>query len=69
MKWGAKMAHFEVKKNLYEDFKETLESNLGKIESADLAKLASRLQSLQIAYEAALKAVALFSDMSLAKYL
>lgn len=66
---GAKMAHFETKKNLYEDFKSTLESNLGEVESADLAKLVSKLQSLSIAYEAALKAVALFSDMSLAKYL
>lgn len=66
---GSKMAHFETKKNLYEDFKQTLETNLGERESADLAKLASQLQSLQIAYEAALRAMAMFSDMSLAKYL
>ncbi len=66
---GSRMMHFETKKQLYEDFKGTLESNLGNIESADLAKLASRLQSLSIAYEAALKAVALFSDLSLAKYI
>lgn len=68
-KIGAQMAHFETKKNLYMDFKQTLESNLGEVESADLAKLASRLQSLSIAYDAALRAVALFSDMSLAKYI
>lgn len=68
-KIGAQMAHFETKKNLYEDFKQTLESNLGEVESADLAKLATRLQSLSIAYDAALRATALFSDMSLAKYL
>lgn len=68
-KIGAQMAHLETKKTLYEDFKQTLESNLGEVESADLAKLASRLQSLSIAYEAALKATALFSDMSLAKYI
>jgi flagellar hook-associated protein 3 FlgL len=68
-KIGAEMSHLETKKNLYLDFKQTLESNLSEVESADLAKLATRLQSLQIAYEAALKATALFSDMSLAKYL
>jgi len=39
------------------------------VESADLAKLATRLQSLSIAYDAALRATALFSEMSLAKYL
>lgn len=66
---GAQMAHLETRKNLYEDFKQTLESNLGEVESADLAKLATRLQSLSIAYDAALRATALFSDMSLAKYL
>lgn len=66
---GAKMAHFETKKTLYEDFKSTLETNLNNLEGADLAKLASKLQSLSIAYEAALKATALFSDLSLAKFL
>lgn len=66
---GSKMSHFETKKSLYEDFKQTLELNLGDLESADLAKLATRLQSLQIAYEASLKAVAMFSQLSLAKFL
>lgn len=66
---GSQMAHLETKKNLYEDFKQTLESNLGEVESADLAKLAMKLQSLSIAYDAALRATALFSEMSLAKYL
>lgn len=68
-KIGAQMAHFEIKKTLYEDFKQTLESNLGAVESADLARLATRLQSLSIAYDAALRATSLFADMSLAKYL
>lgn len=66
---GSKMSHFEIRRNLYEDFKQTLELNLGDIESADLAKLATRLQSLQIAYEASLKAVAMFSQLNLAKFL
>lgn len=68
-KIGAQMAHLETKKTLYDDFKATIESNLGEVESADLAKLATKLQGLSIAYDAALRAVAMFSDMNLAKYL
>jgi|UniRef100_A0A7V5K271 flagellar hook-associated protein 3 FlgL len=66
---GSQISHLETKKNLYQDFKETLQTNLGNIESADLAELATKLQSLTIAYDAALKATVMVSDLSLAKYL
>jgi flagellar hook-associated protein 3 FlgL len=66
---GAEISHLETKKNLYEDFKQTLQTNLGETESADLAELATKLQSLTIAYDAALRATAMVSGMSLAKYL
>jgi len=68
-KIGSQISHLETKKNLYQDFKQTLETNLGNIESADLAELATKLQSLTIAYDAALRATAMVSDLSLAKYL
>lgn len=68
-KIGSQISHLETKKNLYQDFKETLETNLGNIEGADLAELATKLQSLITAYDAALRATALVSDLSLAKYL
>jgi len=66
---GAKISHLEMKRDLYEDFKQTIQKNLAEAESADLAELAIKLQSLSIAYDAALKAVAMVSDLSLAKYL
>jgi len=66
---GAKISHLETKRDLYEDFKQTIQKNLAEAESADLAELATKLQSLSIAYDAALKAVAMVSDLSLAKYL
>jgi flagellar hook-associated protein 3 FlgL len=66
---GSKISHLETKKNLYQDFKETLQTNLGNVESADLAELATKLQSLTIAYDAALRATVMVSDLSLAKYL
>jgi flagellar hook-associated protein 3 FlgL len=66
---GAKISHLETKRDLSEDFKQTIQKNLGEAESADLAELATKLQSLSIAYDAALKAVAMVSDLSLAKYL
>ncbi len=66
---GTKITHLETKKELYIDFKQTIEVNLGEAESADLAELATKLQSLSIAYDAALRAVAMVSDLSLAKYL
>jgi len=66
---GSQISHLETKKNLYQDFKETLQTNLGNIESADLAELATKLQSLTIAYDAALRATVMVSDLSLAKYL
>ena len=68
-KIGSQISHLETKKNLYEDFKQTLETNLGNIESADIAELATKLQSLTIAYDAALRATVIVSDLSLAKYL
>lgn len=68
-KVGAKISHLETKKDLYLDFKMTLQKNLGEAESADLAELATKLQSLTIAYDAALKSVAMVADLSLAKYL
>lgn len=66
---GAKINHLETKKSLYEDFKNTLESLLGDREGADLTKLATDLQRLTTAYEAALKATALITDLSLAKFI
>ncbi len=66
---GSQISHLETKKNLYQDFKQTLETNLGNLESADLAELATKLQSLVTAYDAALRATAMVSDLSLAKYL
>ena len=66
---GSKISHLETKKNLYQDFKETLQINLGNVESADIAELATKLQSLTIAYDAALRATVMVSDLSLAKYL
>jgi flagellar hook-associated protein 3 FlgL len=66
---GSQISHLETKKNLYQDFKETLQTDLGNIESADLAELATKLQSLTIAYDAALRAVVMVSNLSLAKYL
>ena len=66
---GSQISHLETKKNLYQDFKETLQTNLGNVESADLAELATKLQSLTIAYDASLKATVMVSDLSLAKYL
>jgi len=42
-KIDSQISHLETKKNLYEDFKQTLETNLGNIESADLAELATKL--------------------------
>lgn len=68
-KIGSQISHLETKKNLYQDFKQTLETNLGNIESADLAELVTKLQGLTIAYDAALRATAMVSDLSLAKYL
>ncbi len=67
-KIGAQISHLETKKNLYEDFKQTLESNLGNIESADLAELATKMQQLTIAYDAALRATAMVSQLSLVRY-
>ncbi|PMP93994.1 MAG: flagellar hook-associated protein 3 [Thermodesulfobacterium geofontis] len=66
---GSQISHLETKKNLYQDFRQTLETNLGNVESADLAELVTKLQSLTIAYDAALRATAMISDLSLAKYL
>jgi len=66
---GAKIKHLETKRDLYEDFKQTIQKNLAEAESADLTELATKLQSLSIAYDAALKAVAMVADLSLAKYL
>uniref|UniRef100_A0A7V6CEC9 Flagellar hook-associated protein 3 n=1 Tax=Thermodesulfobacterium geofontis TaxID=1295609 RepID=A0A7V6CEC9_9BACT len=66
---GSQISHLETKKNLYQDFKETLQINLGNVESADIAELATKLQSLTIAYDAALRATVMVSDLSLAKYL
>lgn len=68
-KIGAQISHLETKRELYIDFKQTLESNLGNVESADLADLAVKLQRLTIAYDAALKAAAMVSGMSLVKYI
>lgn len=68
-KIGAQISHLETKKELYVDFKQTLETNLGNVESADLAELATKLQRLTIAYDAALKAAAMVSGMSLVKYI
>ncbi len=68
-KIGAQIAHLQTKRNLYEDFKQTLQDNLGNIESADLAELATKMQELTIAYDAALRATAMVSQLSLAKYL
>ncbi|HAA84169.1 flagellar hook-associated protein FlgL [Thermodesulfobacterium sp.] len=65
---GAQISHLETKKELYTDFKQTLENNLGSLESADLAELATKMQMLSIAYDAALKATAMVSGMSLVKY-
>ncbi len=66
---GSQISHLETKKNLYQDFRQTLETNLGNVESADLAELVTKLQSLTIAYDAALRATAMISNLSLAKYL
>jgi len=66
---GTKINHLETKRELYRDFKQTIETNLAEAESADLAELATKLQSLSIAYDAALRAVAMVADLSLAKYL
>ena len=66
---GAKITHLETKKDLFENFKLTLQENLGNTEGADLTKLATDLQRLTIAYDAALRATAMVSGMSLAKYL
>ncbi|RLG12773.1 flagellar hook-associated protein 3 [Candidatus Pacearchaeota archaeon] len=66
---GTKIRHLEVKKNLYEKFKDTLKTNLGNIEGADLTKLATDLQRLITAYDAALRATVIVSDLSLVKYL
>jgi flagellar hook-associated protein 3 FlgL len=68
-KIGSQISHLETKKNLYQDFKENLETNLGNLESADLAELATKLQNLVTAYDAALRATVMVSDLSLAKYL
>lgn len=68
-KIGSQISHLETKKNLYQDFKENLETNLGNLESADLAELATKLQNLATAYDAALRATVMVSDLSLAKYL
>ncbi len=68
-KIGAQISHLETKQNLYESFKEVLKINLGNIESSDLAELATKLQNLTIAYDAALKATLMVSNLSLAKYL
>lgn len=66
---GAQIAHLETKKELYIDFRQILESNLGNIESADLAELATKLHRLTTAYEAALKATTMVADLSLAKFI
>jgi flagellar hook-associated protein 3 FlgL len=66
---GSKISHFETKKNLYEDFKQTLQTNLGEVESADLSELAVKMQELTIAYDAALRATSMVSRLSLANYL
>lgn len=68
-KIGSQISHLETKQNLYRDFKETLETNLGNVEGADLAELVTKLKNLTIAYDAALRAVVMVSDLSLAKYL
>ncbi|MCS7279143.1 MAG: flagellar hook-associated protein FlgL [Thermodesulfobacteriaceae bacterium] len=66
---GAQISHLETKKELYTDFRQILESNLGNIESADLAELATKLHRLTTAYEAALKATTMVADLSLAKFI
>ncbi len=66
---GAKIDHLDTKKNLYEDFKQTLQVNLGEVESADLSELAVKMQELTIAYDAALRATSMVSRLSLANYL
>ncbi len=66
---GTRIAHLQTRKNLYDDFKQTLEINLNSVEGADLAELATKLQRLTIAYDAALRATAMVSQLSLARYL
>ncbi len=66
---GTKIAHLQTRKNLYDDFKQTLEINLNSVEGADLAELATKLQRLTIAYDAALRATAMVSQLNLARYL
>lgn len=66
---GAKINHLETKKNLYEDFRNTLESLLGEREGADLTELATYLQRLTTTYEAALRATVMITDLSLAKFI
>jgi len=66
---GAKITHLETKKELYEDFKQTLQTNLGDTEGADITELAVKLQTLTIAYDAALRATSMVSGLSLARYL
>ncbi len=65
---GAEINHLETKKNLYTNFKMTLQVNLGEAESADLAELATKMERLTIAYNAALKATAMVSQLSLVNY-
>ena len=66
---GAKIDHLQTKNDLFDDFKQALQENLGDTEGADLTQLATDLQRLTIAYDAALRATAMVSGMSLAKYL
>ena len=66
---GAKLNHMELKKNLYEDLKMSIQENLSKTQDVDLLKVASEIKSKETAYQAALAASAKVMQMSLVNFL
>ncbi|NPB09661.1 MAG: flagellar hook-associated protein 3 [Thermodesulfobacteria bacterium] len=66
---GARVDHLELKENLYEETKTTIQENLSEAQDADLLEVATRLRAKETAYQAALAAASKVMQLSLVNYL
>ncbi len=66
---GARQDHLEMKENLYRDLKSTIKENLADTEEVDMLDVVTKLRSKEVAYQAALAAIAKVTSISLVNYL
>ena len=66
---GAKLDHLELKENLYEDLKVSLQERISQTQDVDLLEVASKIRAKEIAYQSALAATSKVMQLSLVNYL